>query len=500
LIISNAKGKIPYQFNFQTFCNKMYLRKYKRWLLTFTICAFVCNLIAQVPKKFSFQGIARDATWKPIASSNINLRFSIREGSTLGAVVYQETGMAPTNFLGVFDYAIGTNPPGNIPDLLGDAASWKKGSYFLQVEMDAGGGSNFTNLGTTQLYSVPYAFFSEESGRWKNNDPVIQTGGLGTGNVLPNLSPGVKMVWYPRKAAFRTGRLVADEWSDANIGNFSVAMGNACSASGISSIAMGESASAKAPNSIAFGAYNDISDNPTGQNPDDHRLFQIGNGTSDAPRNALTILRDGRTGIGSNVLDPHYLLDIGGRIRIKHNVKTAGIYFNNSDNDEEGFVGMKTDDEIGFFIAGGWRFWVNNQGNGFLNGNIVQTSDYRLKRDFSILTNSLSKLSNLNGQHYFWKDRTKSQERQTGLIAQEVEQYFPELVTTDEKGFKAVNYIGLIPHLIESVKTLKKQADQIVFLSKRLELLEVQVAEGGSGTYQKALTGSAARPIRKHPK
>ena len=46
---------------------------------------------------------------------------------------------------------------------------------------------------------------------------------------------------------------------------------------------------------------------------------------------------------------------------------------------------------------------------------------------------------------------------QTGLIAQDVEALFPELVKTDEKGFKSLNYTGLIPHLIESVKELRKQ-------------------------------------------
>jgi hypothetical protein len=50
---------------------------------------------------------------------------------------------------------------------------------------------------------------------------------------------------------------------------------------------------------------------------------------------------------------------------------------------------------------------------------------------------------------------------QTGLVAQEVEKLFPELVQTDDKGFKSVNYIGLIPHLIESVKQLTRENEAL---------------------------------------
>ncbi|MCE7060089.1 hypothetical protein LZG94_08325, partial [Dyadobacter sp. CY343] len=70
----------------------------------------------------------------------------------------------------------------------------------------------------------------------------------------------------------------------------------------------------------------------------------------------------------------------------------------------------------------------------------------------------------------------KSQELQTGLIAQEVEQYFPELVTTDDKGFKAVNYIGLIPHLIESVKLIGVLEKKLETITAREDQMQKEVA------------------------
>ncbi len=49
------------------------------------------------------------------------------------------------------------------------AINWGKNAKFLQVELDPAGGSNYTNLGTTQMMSVPYALFSEKSGNVQSN-------------------------------------------------------------------------------------------------------------------------------------------------------------------------------------------------------------------------------------------------------------------------------------------------------------------------------------------
>jgi hypothetical protein len=49
---------------------------------------------------------------------------------------------------------------------------------------------------------------------------------------------------------------------------------------------------------------------------------------------------------------------------------------------------------------------------------------------------------------------------QVGLIAQDVEKVFPQLVFADDKGYKAVDYVKLIPLLIESMKEQQKQIDE----------------------------------------
>jgi hypothetical protein len=174
----------------------------------------------------------------------------------------------------------------------------------------------------------------------------------------------------------------------------------------------------------------------------------------------------GSVGIGTTPnLNSDERVDIKGRLRIRsagsNTVSTAGVWFNNSTNSIAGndgaFSGMKADTEVGLFIGGAWRFWVANTGNATLTGTLTQSSDRRLKKDLSLLSNSLSDIYQLKGYHYKWIEASRSQDLQTGLIAQEVQKIFPELVQTDEKGFLSVNYIGLIPHLIEAVKELRNE-------------------------------------------
>ncbi|TLV03315.1 tail fiber domain-containing protein [Dyadobacter luticola] len=265
--------------------------------------------------------------------------------------------------------------------------------------------------------------------------------------------------------------------SSAASGEGSIALGYQSFPKGIKSIAIGNSVSVKTPNAIVMGIFNDDNDNPN--DPEQlQRLFQIGNGKNSSEQsNALTVLKNGNIGIGKNALFPQYILDIDGRPRLRHNGATAGLFFNTSQQNADAFFGMKTDQQVGIYLADAWRFWIDDAGNANISGNAYNKSDRRLKRDFTSLSNSLSTLTSLNGYHYYWKSASSDQGLQTGLIAQEVEELFPELVTTDKEGFKAVNYIGLIPHLIEAVKELKSENDYLKKSASRLSELEASVAD-----------------------
>lgn len=77
----------------------------------------------------------------------------------------------------------------------------------------------------------------------------------------------------------------------------------------------------------------------------------------------------------------------------------------------------------------------------------------------------LNKLSNINGKYYEWNDNMKDLTGKTGfeygVIAQELQKEFPEMVNVEESGYLSVDYKQLIPVLIEAVKELKMEIDLI---------------------------------------
>ncbi|MGG7663887.1 tail fiber domain-containing protein [Dyadobacter sp. BHUBP1] len=528
---------------------------------------------AQNPFKFAYQGLARDGAGNVIANATVSVRVTIHENAPDGPVVYQQTDSPKTNAAGIYNLVVGTNAFLSI--------DWGSKEFFLQSELDGNGGADsFTDMGTTQLQSVPYAMVSKQ---WMNGYPVVQKGILGAGPVLPGLQAGANLIWYPRKAAFRAGALDINStsyWNDASVGNYSfatgldtkasgegaismgkmsfasginsvtigsylfsnaenavaigsgseaaaegtvalgtgvhatgyksVAMGSLAIASGAQSTAIGAGTIAKSFGGVALGAYNNQSDPVVASSPL-NRIFQVGNGTSDVNRsNALTILRNGNVGIGAGVTNPEHLLDVGGRMRLRHSAgQTAGLWLDSPSYKSNFFVGTIDEGAVGFYSNdAGWfikmfkngsvRIQQNMECYGamdisedlrvhkdlYLYGKMHEYSDRRLKYHISPLTGSLTKISELGGYHYFWKSQQANRRLQTGVIAQEVEKIFPELVTTDSEGFKSVDYTGLIPHLIEAVKELNEKNAVIHRLEKDMESVKKMVAglkESGTG-------------------
>nr|NQU92447.1 hypothetical protein [Bacteroidota bacterium] len=65
-----------------------------------------------------------------------------------------------------------------------------------------------------------------------NDGGILAKGTYGSGATLTSTGMGSKMIWYPRKAAFRAGWQLGSEWNDAMIGNYSIALGATTEASG----------------------------------------------------------------------------------------------------------------------------------------------------------------------------------------------------------------------------------------------------------------------------
>ena len=108
---------------------------------------------------------------------------------------------------------------------------------------------------------------------------------------------------------------------------------------------------------------------------------------------------------------------------------------------------------------------------GTIRGSNVSPSDARWKTNVTTLENALEKVINLRGVRYEWTDSSKGIGDQLGLIAQEVETVFPEVVSADNQGYKSVAYSKLVAPLIEAVKELHKENQE---LKQRIEALERQ--------------------------
>lgn len=148
---------------------------------------------AQTPQGFNYQAIVRNSQGGIQANQATSFQISIRQGTPTGNVIYKETHNATTNQLGLATFEIG-----NGAAVIGifSMVNWALGPYFLQIELDAAGGTNYTDMGTSQLWSVPYALYAKTAGSGGGGGngatgPIGPTGSTGSsGEPGENGSPG----------------------------------------------------------------------------------------------------------------------------------------------------------------------------------------------------------------------------------------------------------------------------------------------------------------------
>lgn len=156
----------------------------KSALLTgIALAAFTLQLFSQLPQAVNYQAVARDASGNLLANQNVGLRFKVRSGSATGTVVYTETKSITTNQFGLFTHEIGKGSPtqGNFSSI-----NWKSADMYLEVEIDAQGGTNYTSLGASQMLSVPYALSApdEQTLIWSDAAKTLTISG-GNSVILP---------------------------------------------------------------------------------------------------------------------------------------------------------------------------------------------------------------------------------------------------------------------------------------------------------------------------
>jgi len=89
------------------------------------------------------------------------------------------------------------------------------------------------------------------------------------------------------------------------------------------------------------------------------------------------------------------------------------------------------------------------------------TSDQRLKNNITPIPNALDKVLSISGNTFDWNEKSGKEGKEAGVIAQEIFEVLPEVVTTRDNGYLAVDYQKLVPLLIEAIKELKVEIDSL---------------------------------------
>ena len=128
-------------------------------LFTLIVISISYKANSQAPQQINYQAVARNASGNVLINQTISVRFTIHDIDTAGTIDYQEihTNLT-TNKFGLFITTIGTGT--QVGNNTFPSINWGANAKYLQVELDPAGGSNFVNMGFSQLNSVPYALFA----------------------------------------------------------------------------------------------------------------------------------------------------------------------------------------------------------------------------------------------------------------------------------------------------------------------------------------------------
>lgn len=115
----------------------------------------------QAPYFMSYQAVVRNASNNLVVNAPVGMKVSILQGTADGVAVFEETHTATTDANGLVTIQIGngTNVSGAIATVV-----WTAGPFFIKTETDPAGGTDYSITATSQLMSVPYALYAENSG------------------------------------------------------------------------------------------------------------------------------------------------------------------------------------------------------------------------------------------------------------------------------------------------------------------------------------------------
>lgn len=502
---------------------------FSKLMIVTAFLLFAADVMAQVPQGFNFQAVARDANGELIANTELGVRVSVLQGSETGTAVYTEVQTPTTSSVGSFQLVIGE---GTSEDDFA-TVDWSADNYFVKLEIDPAGGTEYEVLGTTRLLSVPYALLAQDvvNGTTGSGDPITEYNlntSEGDTSFIINTT-GSESLAGLRINAKTDGQNIGvrslvnskNTSSAIQVGTWSSSSGEA---TGSHYGVVGQSNSQGRYNYGIYGTANGEGDGtiiPLGEGPDPEDYFgsyNIAGGfysSGNLNGNVGVEAQAGGSigeridfGVISRAISTANSPNIGVRAEAFNspiqNVgfegdvtgsgsKNLGLrlhVFNGTSN-----IGMEVNADTAAILNG------TTVVNGDLNysGSLNNTSDRNLKENIQPLQNGLGTIMKLNPATYNFRGNGEynglklSTGLHYGLIAQEVEEVLPSLVknnihtysevSTEGNGpdvtseteitktmeYKTMNYTELIPLLI---KGMQEQQEVIEQLKKEIEELK----------------------------
>lgn len=497
-------------------------------LYTIVILMLIGTLaFAQTPEAFKYQAVIGNASGEAIANSTVALRVSVLRDSDIGAAVYEETFHPVTNAQGLVDIELGNGSFYSI--------DWGAHNYFLKIEVDPDNGTNFIHLGTSQLLSVPYALNARSVETDLVNDadadPVNELQTISLDGLDLTLSEGGGTVALPSGGD-------ADNWGSQVVERDATLSGDGTSGDPLSVV--GDLTDDQTLSISEFGLS--ITDGNTVVLPTypwymngDNTYFSLGNvGINESsPEQPLHVNGSARfdlNGGSINLTTPVGVLGLvayestgGHRRDIRFDDWGIGIFASTSEASPDftdglwvrpgGHVGIQSAwpgdypllvneiDVYGLAIrretsADVWELYVADDGNMALyhdGGNVgwfdgtsgvyTPISDRRAKSAIQPLKSTLGDVKEIKPSTYDMKVNSRGK-REIGLVAQDLQKHFPELVyeREDEKTGKTVytvNYNGIavvaVKAIQEQQEVIEDQSARIDDLERKLERLEARL-------------------------
>ncbi|NQX96299.1 MAG: tail fiber domain-containing protein [Flavobacteriales bacterium] len=309
-----------------------------------------------------------------------------------------------------------------------------KGSFQLEDGNEAVGKVLTSDAAGNATWQVPVAGgeFLSSGGIVKNTTDLTNDDFVFGSNSLTNQAGTAddhRLFFDKSKGAFRAGGASGTEWDNANRGLYSTAMGSNAIASGDYSTAMGHTTIASGHSSTALGYktiasgaistvlgvfttarsygettvgiysldYTPVSSISINGND---RLFSVGNGTATSRTNALTVLKNGKIGIGANNTTPSATLDVKGSFQLEDGNEAVGK--------------VLTSD-----AAGNATWQVSVASGEFLSSGGVVKNTTALTDDFVFGSNSLTNQAGTADDNRFFFDESKGAFRAGGGIGTE---------------------------------------------------------------------------------